>query len=208
MTKPVVKEGREHNRRIAEVLNRKKSELYRTLKEAATALKVPYSTLKHRAVGRKTRVQAHEDEWALSPEEETELVKHIDRLTWVALQSQVWELAEMIRTHRTLEINEPSAIYVLYDSLGEQWCRRFINRHDELEMIIPESIERVRVKESSAAVLQKWFDDVKFIIDTYNIQPQDIYNMHETGFSIGSIHATRVVIDKTQRSRNSAQLGR
>jgi len=52
------------------------------------------------------------------------------------------------------------------------------------------------VKETSYAVLNKWFVDVESIIRDYNIQPRDIYNMDETGYSIGSIKATRVIIDK------------
>jgi len=89
---------------------------------------------------------------------------------------------------------------VSYDSLSDQWPSRFINRHSELESIIPESIEAVRIKESSHEVLQKWFDDIHSIIQTHNIRAENIYNMDETGFSFETIKATRVVIDKTQRS--------
>src|ERR1700694_972233 len=35
-------------------------------------------------------------------------------------------------------------------------------------------------------------------LSTINIQPCDTYNMDETGYSIGSIKATRVIIDKTR----------
>src|SRR5436190_21233949 len=61
---------------------------------------------------------------------------------------------------------------------------------------MPEQIDAARVKETSYAVLNKWFVDVESIIRDYNIQPRDIYNMDETGYSIGSIKATRVIIDK------------
>jgi DDE superfamily endonuclease len=83
-----------------------------------------------------------------------------------------------------------------------------MNRHNELHSIIPEAIEAVRIKESSYAVLQKWFDDVHFLIQTHNIRSENTYNMDETVFSLGSIKATRVVLDKTERSRYSAQPGR
>src|SRR5579871_6867344 len=59
---------------------------------------------------------------------------------------------------RTNEINEPLTIYVSYDTIGEQWHRRFLNRHHKLESVIPESIEAIRIKETSTAVLQEWFD--------------------------------------------------
>src|SRR5436853_7853626 len=73
---------------------------------------------------------------------------------------------------------------------------------------MPEQIDVARVKESSHAALQKWFNDVKSIIDEHSIQPENTYNMDETGFSIGSIKATRVVIDKTKNIRYSAIPGR
>ena len=106
---------------------------------------------------------------------------------------------------RTNEINEPSTIYVSYDTISEQWHRHFLNHHHKLESIIPESIEAIRIKETSTAVLQIWFDDVKSLIEIYNIQLQNIYNMDETGFSIGSIKATRVIIAKTRLSQYSAE---
>jgi hypothetical protein len=46
------------------------------------------------------------------------------------------------------------------------------------------------------------------IINEFDIQPCDIYNMDETGFSIGSIKATRVIVDRTQNIRYSAYPGR
>ena len=61
---------------------------------------------------------------------------------------------------------------------------------------MPEQIDAARVKESSHEVFQKWFADMKSIIDEYDIQPCDVYNMDETGFSIGSIKVTHVKIGR------------
>jgi hypothetical protein len=57
-------------------------------------------------------------------------------------------------------------------------------------------------------MFQKWFANVKSIIDKYDIQPCDIYNIDETGVSIGSTKVTRVIIDKTKNIRYSANPGR
>src|SRR5438552_6191067 len=120
----------------------------------------------------------------------------------------VREMAEAIRTRRVIGVNDASITRVSYDAIGEQWVKRFMNRHPELESLIAEQIEAARIQETSRPVLEKWFDDVKSIIDEYNIQPRDIYNMDETGFSIGSIKATRVIVDRTQNIRYSAYPGR
>jgi polyhydroxyalkanoate synthesis regulator phasin len=99
------------------------------------------------------------------------------------------EMAEAIRTRRVIGINNLSITYVKYDKIGDQWVPRFIKRHPELATIMPEQIEAARITKSSREVLQKWFDDVQSLIKDYNIQQRDIYNMDETGYSIGSIKA-------------------
>ena len=117
-------------------------------------------------------------------------------------------MAEAIRTRRTLGINDVSATFVNYDKIGEQWVSRFLTRHPELSIVMPEQIDAARVKETSHEVLNKWVVDVESIIRDYNIQPWDIYNMDETGYSIGSIRATRGIIDKTKNIWYSAIPGR
>lgn len=92
----------------------------------------------------------------LSAEEEMELVRWITRLTTSSYPPRprfVQEMAEAIRSRRVIGINKPSAIYVLYDALSQQWASRFMNRHSELNSIIPDSIEAVQITESSHKVL-------------------------------------------------------
>jgi len=211
MTRPINKAAREQEVRVQEAVAGLKSGIYKSTRAAAKACNIPRSTLRYRAAGRETRWDAHVDDQLLSGEEEKELVHWIGRLTasgYPPKLQTIREMAEAMRTRRVIGINEPTCIYIPYDPIGEQWPRRFLNRHSELATIIPESIEAIRIKETSAAVIQNWFDQYASLIQTHNIQPQDIYNMDETGFSIGSIKATRVVIDKTKRSRYSAQPGR
>jgi hypothetical protein len=117
-------------------------------------------------------------------------------------------MAEAIRTRCVLGINDESVTYMSYNAIGEQWVRRFVNRHSELEFLIVEQIEAVQIKETSHPALEKWFHNLNSIISDYNIQTYDIYNMDETGFSIGSIKATRVIVDRTQNIRYSAYPGR
>ena len=66
-----------------------------------------------------------------------------------------------------------------------------MTRYSDLESIMAKSIEAVWIKETSHMILMKWFDDVKSIIDKHDIHPRNIYNMDETGLSIGCIKATR-----------------
>ena len=53
-----------------------------------------------------------------------------------------------------------------------------------------------RMKDTSKEVLQAWFNVFQSVIEKYNIKPENIYNMNESGFSIRSINASRVIINK------------
>jgi len=211
MTRPIDVEATQRNQRIQEAIAGVISGQYKDCAEAARILKAPYSTVRHRVNGRQTRVQSHEDQQLLSEEEETELARWIRQLTVQGYPPKpyaVREMAQAIQTRRVIGINDPSITHVAYDEIGEQWVKRFMSRHPDLDSLIAEQIEAARIKETSRPVLEKWFTDVKSIIDEFNIEPQDIYNMDETGFSIGSIKATRVIIDRTQNIRYSAYPGR
>ena len=203
-------ESADQEQRITEALEGVQSGRFKTYREAARALDVPKSTLCYRAQGRSTRIGAHEDEQILSNDEETELVEWIKKLTLCGYPPKrftVQEMAQTIRTRRVIGINNATATLIQYDEIGEQWVTRFMNRHPELQSVIPEQIEAARIHESLHSVIQKWFDDVKSIINRYDIQPQDISNMDETGYSISSIKATCVIIDRTQNIRYAAHPG-
>lgn len=211
MTRPKNIEAAEQERRIIEALEGVKMGRYKSYREAANAMDVSKSTLCARANGIKPRRHAHENEQLLTSAEEKELARWISQLTTFGYPPKpygVREMAEAIRSRRVHGVNNSNVIYVSYDQIGEQWVKRFMERHQELSIIMPEQIEAARIKESSRSVLEQWFHDVKAIIDEYGILPCNIYNMDETGYSIGSIKATRVIIDKTKNLRYSAYPGR
>jgi len=43
--------------------------------------------------------------------------------------------------------------------------------------------------------LQCWFNDLKKVVTEYNIKPENMYNMDESGFSIGEKEAGRCIIN-------------
>ena len=168
MTRPEDVEAADREKRICEALKQYKLRKFSSYRAAARVFNVSHSTLADRAKGIKPRNQAHEDEQILTNEEETELVRWISRLTICGYPPKPYsirEMAEAIRTRRVLGINDVSATYVQYDAIGQKWVLRFLKRHSELASVRPEQIDAARVKESSHAVLQKWFSEIKSIID-------------------------------------------
>jgi len=64
-------------------------------------------------------------------------------------------MAEVIRTRCVIGINDASITYVSWDAIGEQWVKRFMNRHPELKCLIAEQIEAAWIQETSCPVLEK-----------------------------------------------------
>ena len=67
--------------RIQQAIDGCHSGLYKSVNHAAAQLNVPPSSLHHRINGRQTRLQINEERQALTPHEESELVRWITQLT-------------------------------------------------------------------------------------------------------------------------------
>lgn len=117
-------------------------------------------------------------------------------------------MAEEIRQQRVASVNDNTIVHVQYRPLGKYWVTRFIHRHPQLQTVLRQSIEAARLKGTSREALDNWFTVFQTTILEHNIQPQDVYNMDETGFSIGMIQASRVIVNSNMQSQYQAQPGR
>src|SRR5579859_37208 len=116
-------------------------------------------------------------------------------------------MAEQIRQQRVVSMNAQYE-FVYYPPLGKHWVTRFIKRHPQLKTVLGKTIEASRLRETSSEILNKWFDVYEATVKEHNIQPQNIYNMDETGFSIGTLQHCKVIINKEMRRQFQAQPGR
>ena len=64
-----------------------------------------------------------------------------------------------------------------------------MSRYPQLQSARIKLIEAARVKDVSVERLTRWFDDLERVITEYGIQPENLYNMDESGFAIGDIEA-------------------
>ena len=76
-----------------------------------------------------------------------------------------------------------------------------MHRYPQLQIVLPRPIEGARVKDSSYEAIKTYFERILSVIDEYNIRKENMYNMDESGFAIGTIEASKVIID-TQSSSN------
>jgi DDE superfamily endonuclease/Tc5 transposase DNA-binding domain len=185
---------------------------YKSVYATAKALGVSETTLRARVNGRGTYVDVSEDKQLLSKAEETMPVKRCTELTkngFPPRKRTIEEMAMEIIRRRVRKINDEEGMELVhYPPIGKDWVRRFLNRHTDLKVKRARRIDAARVKEVSSEKVTEWFDSVKEVIREYKIKPENMYNMDETGFSIGSTQAGHVVVDDTVQSQFQAQPGR
>ena len=183
---------------------------YETVYQAAKQIGVSYMTLLRRSKGGKSRVEGHEQYQILAPAEEQVLAKWIGHLTSMGhpvRHAFLREMVEEIRRNRHSGINN-SAKHITYVSIGDSWVQRFLQRHPHLQTVMGQAIEASRLKETSADVINHWFDTFMETIEENKITMENVYNIDETGFSIGTVENARVIVDSNVRTKYQAQPGR
>ena len=185
---------------------------WKTPYAAAHALNIPSRNLYNRVKeDSKSRSEARVAQQSLTVAEERELVKWIRGLTMSGTPAQhsiIKEMAETIRNKRVAYVNDSTIEHVSYPPLGDRWIQRFIRRHPDLKSVVGKRIEASRINCSTEEVFNRWFDAFKEVKDEFKIKDANIYNMDETGSALGTVNATRVIIDKSVGSEYQKEPGR
>jgi len=116
-------------------------------------------------------------------------------------------MAEAIRKQRISKINTDDSGHVSYPEIGKNWVSHFLKRHPQLKTVRGRSIERSRIRESSPEIINMWFDGYKLKINELNALPKNTYNMDETGFTIGDMQSSNIIIDKDACTKLQASPG-
>jgi hypothetical protein len=94
------------------------------------------------------------------------------------MPATVGEMANILLTSR--RITPPPTV-------GVNWPSRFIKPRDELRTRFSRRYEYQRALNEDPKSLREWFTTVQRVSDENGIQPEDIYNLDETGFAMGII---------------------
>ena len=177
MTKAKKPRNLERANNLAKALAGIEDGTYSNVNQAAIATRVPPSMIHDCLNSRKSRREANVNRQALTPMEEYALVKWIERAASVGhpiRHSFLREMAEEIRKKRVE--NEGQII----SPLGKEWVTRFLRHNRQLQSRISKTIERARKEVSKEEVLA-WFAAFQEAIAKDNVQPENVYNMDETG---------------------------
>jgi len=167
----------EKEQNLAKALSGLADGTYTSFHQASRETGTPRRTLVRRFNGGKTRVEGQVSGQSLSPEQESSLVKWVEYLSCTGLPVHhqfLRDLAnELLKSRLTIEGS-------MAKQVGKHWVSRFLARHPSLQSKVAKSIEMTRAKVTQKQ-LQNWFTVFKQVVDEYNIDPENIYNMDETG---------------------------
>jgi len=140
----------------------------------------------------------YENDQILTHTEEKELVWWITLLTLSRYPPQyaiLLQLAEIIRQQCVKDFRNHEIQVTVYNEIGEQWVEWFLKHHPELASVCSQSIDVIRVKNTSLEQLQHWFDNLKKALMEFKIKSENIYNMNKSGFAIGKKEVGRCIIN-------------
>jgi hypothetical protein len=165
--------------------------------EVAKDFKVDRSTLSRRHQGKQApRAAKAVQQQKLNPQQEEELIIYIGELTEGGLPP-------------TREMIKNFASAVAESDMGESWVSCFLTRHKtKLTSKWTTGIDRNRHKADSKARYSMYFDLLHWKMQQYNVDAENIYNMDEKGFLIGTTARSKRVFSKAiwQRGQVRAAL--
>jgi len=111
-------------------------------------------------------------------------------------------------TRRVASVNTDRIQRITPRPIGQDWVKRFLKRYPDLKTRRGARMDLTRWKDTTVESIHKWFDDFESACQEFNFEIQDIYNMDETGFGIGTSQSSHVVVDTTLRTRYKLEPGR
>lgn len=166
-----------------------------SINKAAEVYCVPRSTLQTRLRGVRTRREAHEHQQLLSPAQENILVE------WVKIMGRRGVPLSLTTTAEY-------ASDIAGRPVGETWPRRFRQRHPDLRVRWTVALEECRARALNQNVVHNFFEMYSELMEKYEIQPQNLYNMDEKGIQLGvGKRSHAVLVDRDQKMVHSIQTG-
>jgi hypothetical protein len=150
---------------------------FRSIRATALAYGVDRSTLVRRLNGGFQRNEGHASQQLLSPGQEGMLI------TWVLEQERLGHAP----THQ--RVREYAAKISGYSGqgthIGSNWLSRFMKRNPAIRTKIGRKIDYQRVENTQPEVLEPWYDAFKSLVDRYQVDSVNIWNMDESGLGLG-----------------------
>jgi hypothetical protein len=179
---------------------------YKSIRQAALVFQIPPSTLRNRHRKPKSRKENHVSQQILTPIEESTLENWIYRAAelgaLITLQL-VKILASEVQSKRSSNNNENES-----SPVSDQWIDRFRARHPRIKTCFLRTIDTARCTALDFSTIKSYFNNLGEVLREHKYPPSAIYNVDETGFSIGSSRKSVVLLDQLDKRREKKQPGR
>jgi hypothetical protein len=154
----------------------------------------------------RSRTQSHISQQLLAPIKESTLENWIYRAAKlgapVTLQL-VKILASEIQSERSSNYDENELSLI-----SDRWIHRFRTRHPRIKSCFSRTINAARSTALDFSTIKSYFDNLGEVLRKHRYPPSAIYNVDETGFSIGSSRKSVVLLDQLNQHREKKQPGR
>jgi hypothetical protein len=91
--------------------------------------------------------------------------------------------------------------------LGKNWVSRFIKRSPTLNHGRSQPLAKDRILSMIPSQIEGWFRDFQDVVQLYNIDTQDIWNMDEIGFQMGHSQKENVGFNRTMGHAKAVTTG-
>lgn len=91
--------------------------------------------------------------------------------------------------------------------ISDRWIDRFRTRHPWIKTCFSRTIDAVRSMALDFSTIKSYFDNLGELLCEHKYSPSVIYNVDETGFSIGSSRKSVVLLDQLNQRQEKKQPG-
>jgi hypothetical protein len=177
-----------------------------SIRKAAIAFQISSSTLHDRRKKSKSRTESHVSQQLLAPIEETTLK------SWIYLAANLGApvtlqlvkiLASEIQSKRRSNHDENEI-----SPISDRWVDRFRTRHPRIKTCFSRTIDTARSTALNFSTIKSYFDNLEELLREHKYPPSVIYNVDETGFSIGSTRKSVILLEQLNQRREKKQPGR
>jgi hypothetical protein len=155
---------------------------------------VPLTTIYHRAHGRRSKEEHAQSKQYLTAEEEKAMVKFLLLMSSLGHPVRIKFLPSLAfsiaRRRSSVTTNDP------IKPPGKNWPRAFEKRHPELKARRVKTMDWKRHENNIYYKMKEWFEVISEVLQDPAIQPENVYNMDETGVMLSKLGSVKVLIGK------------
>jgi len=164
--------------------------------ELATMFNVPYQRLQRRLQGHNSRSTRAPTNMRLSSDQEEAILSYMRRCErlGVCVRARAITISANSILRRSHEGDTPAPI------VNERWTLRFLQRHPSFVKKKQIDLEAQRVAAYDLKDTEEWFRQLSRLIQDHSIQPEDLWNMDESGFRIGVSKGYYILTEHPKKS--------